>query len=168
MELTDSGSSDSTENVFKKKNKQPPIAKLKINGVQVEFLIDSVNILTQGDYQKICTNSKKQILLRKTETTIYAFGCSKPVELQEKFDIMTETKRVAVSKTTSSSCQTTSSSCHGRLYLGDVGAHKTAETLLKGRYTSVFKRIGRFNGHEQKIYLHTDIPPVAHTSFSFT
>ncbi len=48
--------SDSSEDIFAvsraKKVKQPPMTKLKINGVKVEFLIDtgaSVNILTQKD-----------------------------------------------------------------------------------------------------------------------
>jgi hypothetical protein len=69
--------SDSNEDIFAvsraEKAKQPPMTKLKINVVKVEFLIDtgaSVNILTQKDYEFLCTNSKDQISLRKTKTRV--------------------------------------------------------------------------------------------------
>ena len=100
LEMSDSDSSDNTENVFtvhKPKNeKQPPLTHLKIDGVQVEFLMDtgaSVNILTQQDYDNICTISNRPIPLKKTKTKIYAFGSSQPVQLLGKFDTMIETKR---------------------------------------------------------------------------
>jgi hypothetical protein len=92
--------SDSNEDIFAvsrgKKVKQPPMTKLKINGVKVEFLIHtgaSVNILTQKDYEVLSTNSKDQISLRKTKTRIYAFGSSEPVELKGKFEGLDDSKR---------------------------------------------------------------------------
>jgi hypothetical protein len=72
------------------------MTKLKINGVKVEFFIDtgaSVNILTQKDYEFLCTNSKDQISLRKNKTRIYAFGSSEPVELKGKFEVLVDSKR---------------------------------------------------------------------------
>ena len=72
------------------------MTKLKINGVKVEFLIDtgaSVNILTQKDYEFLCTKSKDEISLRKTKTRIYAFDSSEPVELRGKFKALVDSKR---------------------------------------------------------------------------
>jgi predicted aspartyl protease len=71
------------------------MTKLKINGVKVEFLIDtgaSVNILTQKDYEFLCTKSKDEISLHKTKTRIYAFGSSEPVELKGKFEALVDSK----------------------------------------------------------------------------
>ena len=92
--------SDSNEDIFAvsraKKVKQPPTTKLKINGVKVEFLIDtgaSVNILTQKDYEFLCTDSKEQISLRMTKPRIYAFDSSEPVELKGKFEVLVDSKR---------------------------------------------------------------------------
>jgi hypothetical protein len=92
--------SDNNEDIFAvsraEKAKQPPMTKLKINVVKVEFLIDtgaSVNILTQKDYEFLCTNSKDQISLRKTKTRIYVFGSSEPVESKGKFEVLVDSKR---------------------------------------------------------------------------
>jgi hypothetical protein len=173
------------------------MTKLKINGVKVEFLIDtgaSVNILTQKDYEFLCTKSKDQISLRKTKTRIYAFGSSEPVELKGKFDALVDSKRRVAAATfyvtkgtqgTTSilGCETSTnlrlitmnvnsvskvsevksgsgtdtSSC-------DLDASKRKENLLRGRHPNVFTGIGKLKGHEQKIHINTDVPPVAQTN----
>ena len=46
----------------------------------------------------------------------------------------------------------------------DLDASKIKENLLKGRYPNVFTGIGKLKGHEQKIHINTDVPPVAQTN----
>jgi hypothetical protein len=71
----------SSENCFamssnvKKKEKQPPVVKLKINGAQVQFLVDTgatVNILTKRDLDNILSIRNGNIHLKKTKTSVYA------------------------------------------------------------------------------------------------
>ena len=59
--LVSSNSDSSDEDVFSLSNsrreKQPPVAKLKLEKVKIDFLVDTgatVNILTAGDYQRMC------------------------------------------------------------------------------------------------------------------
>jgi hypothetical protein len=176
-----------------KKVRQPPMTKLKINGVKVEFFIDtraSVNILTQKDYEFLCTNSKDQISLRKTKAKIYAFGSAEPVELKGKFDVLVDSKRLVAAatfyitkgtqETTSILCCETSTNLHlitmnvnsvskasevtsdsgTDTSSCDLDASKRKENLLKGRHPNVFTGIGKLKGHEQKIHINTDVPPV--------
>ena len=183
--------SDSSEDVLAvskpKKGKQPPMTKLKINGVRVEFLIDtgaSVNILTQKDYEFLCTNSKDQIPLRKTKAKVYAFGSSEPVDLNGKLEVLVHSKRRVAAVTFYVTRGTTSilgceTSTNLRLITMNVNAvskaskvatdtsccdwdsSKRKENLLKGRHPNVFTGIGKLKGHEQKIHINTNIPPVA-------
>ena len=84
-----------SSNVHKKK-KQPPVVKLKINGVQVPFLVDTgatVNILTKRDLDNILSSRNESMHLKKTKTSVYAFGSRKPIQLQGKFDTVIESKR---------------------------------------------------------------------------
>ena len=79
-----------SSNVNKEK-KQPPVVKLKINGVQVPYLVDTgatVNILT-----KIMSIKNESMHLKKTKTSVYAFGSREPIQLQGKFDTVIESKR---------------------------------------------------------------------------
>jgi hypothetical protein len=80
----------------RKKKKQPPVVKLKINGVQVPFLVDTgatVNILTKRDLDNILSIRNGNIHLKKTKTSVYAFGSREPIQLQGKFDTVIESKR---------------------------------------------------------------------------
>ena len=82
-----------SSNVHKKK-KQPPVVKLKINGVQVPFLVDTgatVNILTKRDLDNILSSRNESMHLKKT--SVYAFGSQEPIQLQCKFDTVIESKR---------------------------------------------------------------------------
>ena len=84
-----------SSNVHKKK-KQPPAVKLKINGVQVPFLVDTgatVNILTKRDLDNILSSRNECMHLKKTKTSVYAFGSREPIQLQGKFDTVIESKR---------------------------------------------------------------------------
>ena len=174
--------SDSSEEIFvvsrAKKVRQPPMTKLKINGVIVEFLIDtraSVNILTQKDYEFLCTKSK-EIFLRKTKTRIYAFGSSEPVELTGKFEALVDSKRRVAAATfyvTKGTQGTTSilgceTSTNLRLITmnvnsvskvsevksdsgtdtssSDLDASKRKQNLLRGRPPNVFTGIGKLRG----------------------
>ena len=77
-----------------KKKKQPPVVKLKINGVQVPFLVDTgatVNILTKRDLDNILSSRNESMHLNKT--SVYAFGSQEPIQLQCKFDTVIESKR---------------------------------------------------------------------------
>lgn len=92
--------SDSSENCFatsstKKKQKQIPMVKLKLKGVQVPFLVDTgatVNILTKNDFDNICATTNQRIPLQKTKTSVYAFGSQEPVRLQGKIVTAIESK----------------------------------------------------------------------------
>ena len=84
-------------NVHKKK-KQPPVVKLKINGVPVPFLVDAgatVNILTKCDLDNILSIRNESMHLKKTKTSVHAFGSREPIQLQGKFDTFIESKRWA-------------------------------------------------------------------------
>ena len=84
-----------SSNVHKKK-KKPPVVKLKINGVQVPFLVDTgatVNILTKRDLQNILLSRNEGMHLKKTKTSVYAFGSREPIQLQGKFDTVIESKQ---------------------------------------------------------------------------
>ena len=191
---SEDSNSDSSENVFAvskpKKGKQPPMTKLKINGVRVEFLIDtgaSVNILTQKDYEFLCTNSKDQIPLPKTKAKVYAFGSLEPVDLNGKLEVLVHSKRRVAAATFYVTRGTTpilgcETSTNLRLITMNVNAvskaskvatdtsccdwdaSKRKENLLKGRHPNVFTGIGKLKGHEQKIHINTNIPPVAQTN----
>ena len=79
-----------------KKKKQPPVVKLKINCVQVPFLFDTgatVNILTKLDPDNILSIRNESMHLKKTKTSVYAFGSREPIQLQGKFDTVIESKR---------------------------------------------------------------------------
>ena len=101
--LVSSNSDSSDEEVFSLSNsrreKQHPVAKLRLEKVKIDFLVDTgatVNILTAGDYQRICDVSKKRIPLQKTKTRIFAYGSPEPVPLQGKLTAMVKLKhRVA-------------------------------------------------------------------------
>ena len=82
-----------------RREKQPPAAKLKLEKVKVDFLVDTgatANILTAGDFQRICAVTKKRIPLQETKTRIFAPGSSEPVSLEGKLSAIVESKhRVA-------------------------------------------------------------------------
>ena len=81
--------------VHKKKNEQP-VVKLKINGAQVPFLVGTgatVNILTKRDLDNILLIRNESMHLKKTKTSVYAFGSRDPIQLQGKFDTVIESKR---------------------------------------------------------------------------
>ena len=71
----------------------------KLEKVKIDFLVDTgatVNILTAGDYQRMCDVLGKRIPLHKTKTRIFAYGSSEPVSLEGKLTAMVESKhRVA-------------------------------------------------------------------------
>ena len=101
-ESSEESDTSSSENCFampsnvQKKKKQPPVVKLKINGVQVPFLVDTgatVNILTKRDLDNILSIRNGNIHLKKTKTSVYAFGSREPIQLQGKFDTVIESKR---------------------------------------------------------------------------
>ena len=84
-----------SSNVHKKK-KQPPVVKLKINGIKVPFLVDTgatVNILTKRDLDNILSSRNESMHLKKMKTSVYAFGSREPIQLQGKFDTVIESKR---------------------------------------------------------------------------
>ena len=84
-----------SSNVHKKK-KQPPVVKLEINGVQVPFLVDTgatVNILRKRDLDNILSSRNESMHLKKTKTSVYAFGSREPIQLQGKFDTVIKSKR---------------------------------------------------------------------------
>ena len=99
---SDYSDSDSSENCFtmsskaKKIQNQTPVVNLQLNGVRIPFLVDTgatVNILSHHDFDSISANQKREIPLRKTKTSVYAFGSQEPVKLQGKFDTVLESKR---------------------------------------------------------------------------
>ena len=70
-----------------KKKKQQPIVKLKVQGVQVPFLVDTgatVNILTKDDFDNVRTMTKERITLQNTKTSVYAFGSKEPSAITRK------------------------------------------------------------------------------------
>ena len=80
-----------------KKKKQEPIVKLKVQGVQVPFLVDTgatVNILTKDDFDNVRAMTKERITLQNTKTSVYThLDLRKPVQLQGKIDTELESKR---------------------------------------------------------------------------
>ena len=75
--------------------KQPPFVKLKVKGSQVPFLVDTgatVNVLMKNDFDKVCAATKDKITLKKTRTSVYAFGSREPVSLLGKFNTVIESK----------------------------------------------------------------------------
>ena len=147
----------------------------------------SVNILTQKDYEFLCTNSKDQIPLRKTKAKVYAFGFSEPVDLNGKFEVLVHSKRrvapatfyVTRGTTPIFGCETSTnlrlitmnvnavskaSKVETDTSCCDWDASKRKENLLKGRHPNVFTGIGKLKGHEQTIHINTNIPPVAQTN----
>ena len=94
---SESGSEEGFVLSSQRKTKKPvPTAQLEIEGVKVEFLIDtgaSVNVLTAEHYKEICAQSGTSIPLQKTSTKIYAFGSTVPVPIQGKFETVVESKK---------------------------------------------------------------------------
>ena len=64
------------------------------------FLVDTgatVNILTKRDLDNILSSRNESMHLKKTKTSVYAFGSREPIQLQGKFDTVIESKpRVTV------------------------------------------------------------------------
>ena len=169
-----SNSDSSDEDVFSLSNsrreKQPPVAKLKLEKVKIDFLVDTgatVNILTAGDYQRMRDVLGKRIPLHKTKTRIFAYGSSEPVSLQGKLTAIVWSSYVTKDKQGMSSIlsydtsaclrlisvsvnklaadhKESKTSSNGKKKVGneDLDSHKRKETLLKGRYPKVFEGVG--------------------------
>ena len=104
--LSEESSSSSDEASFaiaaKGKKKQAPVAKLKIEGATVDFLVDTgstVNLLGDEQFAKICKNADKPIELIKTNAKIYAYGSQETLFLKGKFQADVASKNQCVKAT---------------------------------------------------------------------
>ena len=75
--------------------------KLTINGQEVSFLIDTgatVNILDEKSFEKINTTGKP-VVLKKSNTKIFAYGSKASLQLLGTFEETVETnKKIAITR----------------------------------------------------------------------
>ncbi|CAB4042236.1 Transposon Ty3-I Gag-Pol poly, partial [Paramuricea clavata] len=99
-----------------------------------------------------------------TKTRIYAFGSSEPVELKGKFEVLVDSKRCVAAATfyVTKGTQGTASilGCETSTNLRLITMNVNNSRCRKYRKS----RIGKLKGHEQKIHINTDVPPVAQTN----
>ena len=75
-------------------DKKLPIAKLTIEGMRVDFLVDSettVNVRDAKDFrQRNLRPVNGHVPLKRTNARLFAFGSTQPQSLQGKFDTLIE------------------------------------------------------------------------------
>ena len=99
MRYIEENSSDDDEFSFalsSTTDKKLPIAKLTIEGMRIDFLVDSgatVNVLDAKDFNAICAQSNGHVQLKRTNARLFAFGSTQPLSLQVKFDTLIESRK---------------------------------------------------------------------------
>ena len=99
MRYIEENSSDDDEFSFalsSTTDKKLPIAKLTIEGMRIDFLVDSgatVNVLDAKDFNAICAQSNGHVQLKRTNARLFAFGSTQPLSLQGKFDTLIESRK---------------------------------------------------------------------------